>query len=571
MNQTGLSQSMEPTIHSVFLGKDMYKDSCVKSSHVTLPCFQTYLHNSGIPLIFDICPLLSQATEFKPPKGTTIPCCSVCSSFPNQKSIEEQTQWKCGVCGSSNSLSNGYVVPKYDEYDIVYECDKKPVFVFIIQQTEVFTNERVLNSIFSSINSWANNNPESYSSVVFIGNGISYYILSKPLLVTHFESEPETIPKFLNKNSRFQVCYRQMNSAKPDNFIANLESVITSFKSRRLCCILFAEFIDVNETPNSSKLFSNQVSFHLFTTKSYIPLWFIRLMYRIRVFDNEELCLIGETLAQFLKSGFMFNVFYSFCLPKGFSFDSLICKEIKQASKGSLFFIDGQSSISAQVKMNSSISSPITTFQISLGFLSPQGTRIMRVINWTLKVSESINIDGVIYGCYIARNTAHRLFQDDFLTVLSALRNDIIQTISNWSESGYYHRQISTQYRDIPILLYSICNSNMFSEPMINLRFVNCINYLSMSPSRVLRSLYPSLIIPPMKFPHRLSSHTIRSFRDITILKEFFGYSLTDNIPYTDLPVMKTSNPEKILHFCNDIKFTQFCENIECEVNGKRF
>lgn len=594
MNQTGLSQSMQPLITSSLLSSPPVEDEWLRLSLENFPSSVKFFNINQIPYIFAVSPLKVKPEILNCPPKSLIPRCKKCGALPSKFVKVSSNYWTCPICDNENAKHGSHFLPNFAEYDIKLEkTGKKPLFLFVFQNSMFFANETSKIAIGQALDTWSHS-LKTDVALISIDQNITVFDLEEP--TSHVYIEPDDdyleIPKCSSKYANFEKCFK---SATPlfcpkDQFLIHLQRVMSKINRKSVCLCIFADLISEPDELNESFkeiLESRRFSIHLFTEKSIHCPKFAHYCDRIRLFRHDCPHLVAPELLKFLQSGFIFEAQSYIYSPPSFEIEQICARKNVTSTKVTLTVLDGQSSIIPQCRVRYSPQKSLISFQINVDGKLPNGTHLIRVLNF---VSRSIGrvekFDGVLFGCYVARKIAATAYFENIESAYKEFHEECIKLITAWSSDGIYRKSILTIFRDVPVLLYSLKNSDLFRKDATETQMNSMIvNLMSTSIEEIRRMLYPVMILPPLKFPHRLQMMSIDQFKLIIFLRAFEGVAVAlDDKDHLDeiqsislkysLPITLYKNidvAKKFLVEDSPMTFTRWTEKLEVEVNGRRF
>ncbi|KAH0793399.1 hypothetical protein GPJ56_002701 [Histomonas meleagridis] len=334
-------------------------------------------------------------------------------------------------------------------------------------------------------------------------------------------------------------------------------------------------------------LASKRVSIHLFTSKNADCSSFAKYCDRVHLFELGSNDLVAPELYQFLKSDSLFGARVKVLTPNCFEVLQLSSRRNITGPETLLTMLDGQSSIFVDAKMTRPSNSQSLVFQIVVTGIRSDGKKILRVLGFEARSTSNVeSFDGVLYGCYLARQCAVDSYYISYEESYREHRERCIQLVSAWSSDGYYKRSILPLFRDVPLFMYSIQISDMYKSSATAIEKVaTVLNLMNSTVDIMRRILYPILLLPPLSFPHRLQRSSIGAFKFIVFIRDFDGIAvILDDLNHDEeiqeisdkyeVPITKCSNGEILTNFFIEEQnptFARFTEKLEVEVNGKRF
>ena len=583
MNQTGLSVSMVPSVSSLLFQKSPYEDSFIKSTVKEIPTTVFSIKKNKIPISFDIMPLIKKPQTVEVPAGRLIPVCTKCGAFPNEFCRFSEMTWKCGVCGTVNHEKDSHILPDSSDYQIITQKKEleKPLFLFILQTNGFFSP--CIKQLSKSIFDWCHmeQNKGVEVSLVTIDEKITLYDMKRSLAHVLVDVDDFSVPVCEAQDVSFEL--NSSNSSKnTTNLFNHVSSVLKSIPKRKYVNVVLMADSEFHAAGYADVLefFKDETRIlHFFTTKTSSCHELALLSYRVRLFDSNEASIVAPVLLNWLQSSSLFGTSVRFYYnPSCYNNNFITTRYSHEGDSVLIPFIDGESSFSIETtyKRGSSCSS---VFQVSLIFTLSNGVSGMRVISWRVNQAAKLtSLDGVCIGVQLARDCANSLQIDQQQKQYGEFFDSCIEMVSAWSEDGAYIKSIDQMFRDIPILMYAITKSKLFCDNPIEVIAAK-INFLTMSVSRVCRSLYPVLILPPLKFPHRLTKDKSDGFDAVLLIGPFsgkaFGSSeLLSSVEVINVPFIMEDKIESIADdLIEDLhpSFACFNEKIEIECNGKRF
>lgn len=595
MNQTGLSQSMQPLITSSLLSSPPTEDEWLRLCLPNFPSSVKFFNTNQIPYIFAVSPLKAKPEIPNCPPKCLIPRCKKCGALPSKFVKISSIYWKCPICDNDNARRVSNYLPDFAEYDIIVEKsrDKKPLFLFVFQNSIFFANEASRTSIGKTLDTWSHS-LRTDVALVSVDQNITVFNLKEPSSHTYIDPEDDyfKIPKCNSKKANFEKCLKTLSPTfcPKEQFFVHLQRIMSTINRKSVCLCIFADLIKEPEEfdpPFKEILESRRFSIHLFSEKSAICPKFVHYCDRIRLMQHDCPHLVAPQLLKFLNSGFIFEATTFVYHPPSFDLEQICSRKNVIGSKVTLPALDGQSCIIPQFKMRYSPQKSLISFQINVHGRLPDGTNLIRSLNFVTRPIANIEkFDGVLFGCYIARKIAISAYFETIESAYKDFHDECINLISAWSSEGIYRRSILNIFRDVPLLLYALKNSDLFrkgaSETQIN---AMVINLMSSSIEEIRRMLYPIMILPPLNFPHRLQMLSIDQFKLIIFLFAYEGIAVAlDDKDYIDqiqsislkysLPITLYTNidvAKKFLIEDNPMTFAQWAEKLEVEVNGRRF
>lgn len=595
MNQTGLSQSMQPLITSDLLSAPTLQNEWLRLALPFFPSSIKFFSVNEIPYIFSISPVQAHPDNLKVPPKTIIPRCQNCSALPSKFAKSFTKFWKCGVCAHENPVLESQFLPGINEYDIRLGKiqGRKPLFLFIIQNSVFFTNDQVKTALGNALDSWAHS-INTHVALISIDEYITVFDLKRPSSRVYIDigSDFFYIPQCPSNQAQFSKTFSSLKSTHcpKSNFFPFLKTICSYFQRRGICTCILADLIaEPSEFDQefTQILESRRFSFHLFSEKTADCPKFAKHCDRVRLFEPQCSHLVAPELLKFLNSGFIFNAETNVFAPRCFEIQQVCSRKNVTGSKVTLTVMDGQMCLIPQCKMKYSPEKSIINIQITIDGVFPDGIRVLRVLNFISRsVAKIEQFDGVLFGCYIARKVAVSAYFENIESAYKDYLNMCIDYISAWSSEGNYRRSILSIFRDVPLLLYSIRNCDLFRRGATTTEINSMtINLMSMNIEEIRRMLYPMMILPPLNFPHRLQMSAIGQFKLIIFLRAYDGVAISlDDEDHTDviesisveysLPITLYTNIEVAKPFLMEdgsVTFTQFTEKLEVEVNGRRF
>jgi hypothetical protein len=238
--------------------------------------------------------------------------------------------------------------------------------------------------------------------------------------------------------------------------------------------------------------------------------------------------------------------------------------------------------------MNRSTAKSSLHFQFSVIGTYLNGVRVMRVLSFEQPVSSAPieRIDSCLFCSYFARKRAYDAYYEGRESSFEYHRNTCIELVSAWSSSGQYLLSIPTFLRDLPLLFFSIENCGIYNNSPGELNYYYCVvNLMALAAEELRRLVYPVMLIPPVKFCHRLREQSIRGQEKLVIvIGPFDGvacdlgggdfaeiYGLVEEYKVS----MTGYGGGEVLrrYFIEDrfATFSCFAQRLEVEVNGRRF
>lgn len=597
MNETGLSLSMQPSLTSVLFETTKQNQSWVQKC---LPCFpssNSFFKKNKINYIFNVSPLTAKAHLECGNKNKTLQRCSKCQAFPSFYCTFTNNKWICAVCRTKNAIRAQTFLSRQMNYDIIIGEEEKPLFLFVFQENNFIQDNEIKTMIGNALENWAKNTNTNVTLVI-IGEKITYFDLKTPRAFTYFDVDIPPLPICNSMDAKFSASFSSFcNSTKHTSgteFYINLVQLMKSIHQQNVCLSIFST--DIQSSSDIEKEFKNilssrRFSIHLFTSKNADCASFAKYCFRIRLFESNSFHLVAPELYQFLTSGILFSPNMKVFVPPCLSVCQISSRRNMETDKITLSSIDGQSSIIVDAYSLSPPSSPSLVFQISIFGIREDGEKILRVLNFETHTSIDINkFDGTVFGCYLARLCAVDSYYISYEEAFKNTRERFIDLISAWSSKGHYRRSIPSMFRDVPLLMYAIQNSNIFKNSSTAIeKIATTINLMCLSIEYMTRLLYPIMITLPLEFPNRLTKKTIGAFKFFVFIREFDGIalildelnhdqeiqdlSIKYNVPITKCYDEKNLKAFLIEDFPNndESKFVYFTENLEVEVNGRRF
>ena len=608
MNQTGLSQSMQPIITSLLMSSPPPEENWLRLSLPFFPTSVKFFNQNKIPYVFSVSPLLSNPECIKPPKQKMVPRCKNCNALPSEFCKVSSNTWKCAVCNNENQISSNIFIPRLAEYDIKLEKkNEKPLFFFIVQNTSFFLNPEARDTIGQTLDIWAKS-AKADVALVALDKNITIFDLDKPSSLIFIEPENFSIPISSSSNANFLKAFRTLSPSifSKELLFLQLNLLLKCIRRKSVCLCLFANLIkepegfdnyDENDTKYEYRnemisliniLKTRQFSIHLFSDRKDADCpKFVKYCDRVRLFDKDCTHLISPELLKFLKSGFLFRSQIYFYSPPPFELMQISARKNVTSSKITLTSLDGQMSLIPQYKMKYAPTKSVISFQVTIDGIKTDGQRLLRVLNFISRgIAKIEKFDGIIFGCYIARKVSVEAYFDSIENAYKKFREDCINLISSWSDEGNYKRAILNIFRDVPLLLYAIQNSDLFRRGSTSTESAAMmVNLMGSTIEDMRRMLYPIMLLPPLNFPHRLQKSSIGQFKLVIFLREYDGIAVVfDDKQHSEeieevsqkycLPITLYTDPtvaDKFLLEDNSITFSQYAEKLEVEVNGRRF
>jgi hypothetical protein len=583
MNQTGLSESMVPSNLSLLFKKSPYEDCFIKPTLEEIPSSIVPIKKNKIPVVFDIMPLFKTPHTINIDENQMIPICSKCGAFPNEFCRFYEATWKCSICNATNNVKNEHILPDSADYQILIskEAVKKPLFLFVIQMSRTFS--QCAENINKVILNWCHmeRNKGVEIALATIDSNITVYDLKHSKAHALIDVDNFKLPVCEAQDVDFEI-RESSELPSPSNFFELLNHVLNATGNREFVnVVLFVEdcssesgYADVLGYFKSVKRI-----LHLFASKSSQINELALLSYRVRLFDYKEAAIVAPILSSWLQSGALFGTSIQFYYNSQSFGDNFITTRYSNAGDNVYIpFIDGESAFSIETKYKRGTQRN-SFFQVTLLFTFSNGTSGMRVISWrTNNTTALTSLDGVCFGVQLARDCANSMDVEKQQDHYHDFFETCIELVSAWSEEGAYIKKIDKMFRDVPLLMNSISKSPLFGSNKLE-TIAAKVNYLTMSPARVCRSLYPVLILPPFNFPQRLTKEKVKGFEAALIIGPFSGKAygkqeLLSSVEVFKVPFLLEDKIEPIIeNLVEDINpsFTQFNEKIEIECNGRRF
>ena len=589
MNQTGLRESMYPSLSSKLFDKNLMTDSLVQSTFQEVTESPHLINQFKTPIVFDIMPLIENPELITISSGQIIPTCARCHSFPNKYTKVLSKTWKCTICNHQNKREENYVFPESKYYQILGNIDEhnKPLHMFIIQENPFFLSSK--ESLSDAIDNWKNQNPGVNLCLFTIGDYITTYDLYKSQAHIIIDSDDFDTYVCPSDKANISSSFRQIQpkqSMNPICFFKLLSAIFKKFENAQhdINIIILA-----NQFDNDDESKENITNFLKITSKRYLNLfttqnaenclWFANLSYKIKLFDEKEASLVVPVLRNWLNSGALYRSHLRFFYnPISFTNHFITSRYCANSDDCWIPFIDGESSFSIETTMQKG-SSGNAVFQVILHSLFNNGVTTTRVITWDLQQSHKITrFDGICLGVYMAREAAVNLDLEKQQDTYNEHLESCLKMVMAWSSKGVYYRKMNPLFKDAPILMNSITKSGLFNINKI-VALTAKINFPTMSLTRVCRSIYPILILPPLKFPHRLAKENIVGFKTALIVGPFTGKVFGDeeslkDIEVINIPFLKEDNIRKLENYMIEDKqpsFAYFAENIEVECSNALF
>ena len=528
MNQTGLRESMAPSLNSRLFDKEPMTDLLIQSTFKEITQSPNLLTQYKAPIVFDIMPLIENPEIITVSKDQMIPSCSNCHAYPNQFTRLTDTKWKCSICNTQNERKPNHIFPSLKYYQIVIEPGeiKKPLFLFIIQETDFFLSSK--ENLGNTLENWCKQNPNANVCFFTIGRNITTFDLKKSIAHVLIDSDDFDIQVTEAKDANFSFCLKGITATTnsiENHFLQHLSIILSRFDNNELDLniVLLANQFEHEEKyreviTNFLKVTSRRC-LHLFTTNdTENVLWLIQMCYSVKLFEPKEASLVVPVLKNWLSSGFLFKTKISFfCNPNSFSDHFITTRYSSNGNTCWIPFIDGESSFSIETNLKKGCSGN-AVFQVFLQSLLNNGLNSIRIITFHLQQTHKITeFDGICLGVYLAREVAVNLELDKQQEAYNDHFERCVEMVSAWSSKGIYYRKIESIFKDAPVLMNAVMKSPLFSHNKVE-AIAAKINFLTMSLTRVCRSIYPTLILPPLKFPHRLAKENLTGFKSALVI-----------------------------------------------------
>ena len=594
MNKTGLAQAMNPGLSSVLLEHSAKEDVWVRTNVLQIPTSKDFSATYGVNYVFDCCPLKGWTTVLKPEKDCLIPRCRKCHAFPDAESAITTDSWRCGICHQVNSVQKRLLCPKSQAYDVCLSRASRPLFLFVFQSDAFFAQDLVRKSVGEVLDKWGSSF-DTDVAMVGVGSNTVCVRLDVPRAYVYLDAEDIIVPVCSSQKAKMA---RGLAVLKPSleegdgNFLNCVLACLKSLNRKNICLCVFASTFSCDKPlfKDVKKAFAEyNVSGQLFTRGHLRCGKVARCFDRIRVIGEDSPHLIAPQLHRFLESIILFEprivIYYNSSL---FEIESAYTS--RRMTTGALVdmpMIDGQSSVTYELRPIRVITSSSVNFQISLEAVRIDGMKVLRVISHKMKTTGSVSqFDGVVFGCFLARKRAYQSLTESDLDSYRTHREESIELVSKWSAKGQYRRTIPDMFRDVPVLMFALEVSDLYRKEATEIEQMAAkINMTGLSLELLRRAIYPVFIVPPLSFPQRLERLSTGNFKLFIFIRAFDGIAVNLENSATDEEIEKVVSPFKVpvtVYTSPEVavrqlveergcSFALYTEKIEVEVNGRRF
>ena len=650
MNKTGLAESLFPLSTSSLFCSVVNDNEWKRFLVPGIPAKYDFFQNTQLPIIFDFNPLKCPCEQLKIPENQEtyknqnknkskspyyLPKCSRCLAYPSKLTYCHKNQWICAICGQKNLLQSNYFVPALESFDLIYEDSSlQPLFLFVIQPTPFFTNPQLLSQVGDVLDVWAHQNDYKVA-LISLGQISISFDLKKSKSYVFIDEFPYLLP-CNSREAHFKVCLKSLKTYPSHDFLFLLKNLFSSFLSTKANYFhpnpnlntnsnsnirsntnsnsnIRSNFQNQNRQNRKSKLskqfiyatiFANdiinssefaleednedEIIMQLFRTPNFLCENFANICQRINIIGEYTQNTLAPRLSTMLQSGSLFDTVIRLYTPPFLKCDLSFYNGLFEDAFCQSPYLDGQSSACFQMHLKSLPNNPQTYIQLCLSGLLGNGKRLYRIINIQLQSLGSIDsIDGPLYGVFLGRKIAVHLLTHSENSSFLNHHQDCINLISEWSESGNYHRSILEIVRDIPVFMFSLEQYSFFSNNATKIeKIASQKDFLRMCCSILQRELYPSLIIPPFNFPNRLIKDNIIGKKLAIFLGGCEGIALVFEEGHDEdiekiskhyqipLTVFKDGNYDNANNFLVEeqgLTFNSYAQKVEVEVNGRRF
>jgi hypothetical protein len=432
-------------------------------------------------------------------------------------------------------------------------------------------------------------------AVVAVGEDVTIFQLESPRAFVLVDVEDVLLPVC---NSRCARLSSALASLRPStitdgsDLLSRVMKILRGIRdSRSICLTLFASKVPSDAGLRKEFrefLKSGEISMHLFAPNTLKGSKMLHLFDRIRTFELDCAHLIAPQLLNWLSPGFLFNCRILLCSPPCFSLSGAWTTRQKTSSRNlSMTCLDSQTAVSFELAMRRNATVASLCFQTSIIATTANGARVIRVINWRDKVTHGAieRIDPIVFGSFMARRRAYEAYDEGQGNSYCHHRNACVDLITAWSAEGQYLRSIPVFLRDLPLLLFAIEVCDLYSwRPGDLLYHVAMVNLMGFGTEEIRRVVYPVMIIPPLRFCHRLQRSSLPPDNGFVILINAFEgiacgskpdlEALQEISAEYDVPITLYDDPKPMENclvedrFCT---FRVFAGKLEVDVNGRRF
>jgi hypothetical protein len=315
---------------------------------------------------------------------------------------------------------------------------------------------------------------------------------------------------------------------------------------------------------------------------------FMRFAMGIRVFSRETVHLVAPQLENFLNGGVIFCPAVHLAVPSSFDLPELYATgRVVRDCDIKLGSLDCHSSVTFSTRIRKVSDAAAFFFQCSFDAVRPDGFRVLRVLSFSFRATPSVDrFDAITFAGLLARQIGRCAYVESIRDAYRQHRENCHGYIALWSDTQQYLRSIPEIFRDVPLLLFGIQLSDLFSRAATRSEQMGAVlRFMGTSVEYLRRELYPVMIIPPFNFPHRLQRAVLRNARLVIFVRAFdaVAISLGDEVDEEQIrqvaeafavPMTVHRDPERLDDFLiedQSVTWPGFAEDLEVEINGEWF
>ncbi|EAY05412.1 hypothetical protein TVAG_197130 [Trichomonas vaginalis G3] len=568
-------------MNSKLFSQERYKESAIVTDFPQITNTSYSIGKLETPIYFEIMPLHHELPKFEAPEGYTIPVCQNCGAFPVNMQENDSPRWKCHVCGQLNEKKQTHILPSINDFDLCYTSKaKKPLFLFIIQNSSFFTNPDTLSSILATIDEWAVQNPNINLAFFTVGTNITSFDMMKMRTHIYFPDSKLEIPIFSSENCKLSKFIPNIHEEQIIDFNDNVRKIVRKLDTNTpVVMTLFASKCDSSPSLLIKMNNRGNIAVNLYCQHDESMYNLAKNSFKVHIFEDTEGQLISPILRNWLYSDFLFHVHFRFSFQKIFALYDMTIPNSVSGDSDYIPLIDGESGVSVELSMGGNLTRNVA-FQASFVAKRKDGSSLIRVFTYNPKrVEEITEFNGLSIGTYLARESAKIILENQAKShAYEEFYEHCVQMLSAWSQKGQYLKSIDEMFRDAPIMMWSLTQSQLYTTNDKLVMIANAVNYCSLSHLRLIRELYPFFLLPPTTFCNRLDNKNLQNHTTAVLLKAFSGkvfgnIEALNGIDVDNLPlfIVNQEDFQSEMIENNEHSFDYFSEKLEVECNSRRF